>query len=445
MRAEGSISPRITGISLSVLALGLLAFSTPVLAQESDAQDRVTTNNDELEAVTPDEVRGQADRIRSLFEAAGRNGLVSLKDREGSSGQVGSPGTTTSAEDVADCMTLSPLFDGGQGSFATGHFVELATDRPETAALARTLSDLIDPGYDGRPVEVDLTQASDCGPSFLPWQVLSTPETVLDARTEAALTGSIAKLDENLQRLIGLRIATRAGLSGNTRLMRRVVDTLIDSDLHGQAHHDRDPEHVLLDAMLMASSNPVSARARLSWLAERDGPEQLIAIDLLREIDAAPVAQSELKRLSVSPDPYISHEAQHRLLAHAVEDADIAQLAQMVTVSNNLTDDEQSRARLSQRLSEMVDGDDVLKAIQALDVIDRMSSNGMQFPEALNEKLKARIAQLSSEMMAEAPTPQTVSLPEASSPQTLNGQGLSDYLGDLSEEMTTYQEVLNRG
>jgi hypothetical protein len=219
-------------------------------------------------------------------------------------------------------MTLSPLFDGGQGSFATGHFVELATDRPETMPLARTLSDLVDPGYDGRPVEIDLTSASDCGPSFLPWQVLASPETVLDAQTEGALTRSLAKMDDNLQRIIDLRIATRAGLSGNTRLMRRVSDTLIDAGLHGQKYHNRDPEHVLLDALLRLEREPVSARYRLSWLAERDGPEQLIAIDLMRKASAAPAAQTALNRLSDSPDPSTRLGAQHRLLSNAIEDAD---------------------------------------------------------------------------------------------------------------------------
>lgn len=400
---------------------------------------------DVQETVKPEDIRGQADRIRSLFQAAGRNGLLSMRDEETAPGETVEDSSDAGSKEVADCMTLSPLFDGGQGSFATGHFVELATDRPETQALAQTLSDLIDPGYDGRPLAVDLTSASDCGPSFLPWQVLSSPETPLDARTEVELTGALSDFDPNLLRIMGLRIATRAGLSGNERLMRRVSDTMIDAGLHGQAHHDRDPEHVLLDALLRLKREPVSARARLSWLAERDGPEQLIAIDLLRRAQAGKVAQSELNRLSDSPDDATRLGAQHRLLAHAIEDADFHQLAQMVTLSNNLSDDEESRERLSARLMEAVSSDDTLKAIQALDVFNRMQSNGMQFPDELTAKVDDRIAELTTGKVQEEAEAESLDLPGAKSPESFNGQGMSDYLNSISTDLNTYQEVLSRG
>ena len=433
MRTRSRISARKSLLGLSVFALGLLAFSSPAFAE------------DVQETATPEDIRGQADRIRSLFQAAGRNGLVSFREQQEQNGEMPLQEVDAGLEEVADCMTLSPLFDGGQGSFATGHFVELATDRPETRALAQTLSDLIDPGYDGRPVAVDLTSAYDCGPSFLPWQVLASPEVVLDAQTEGELTNALASFDPNLMRLMGLRIATRAGLSGNTRLMRRVSDTLIDAGLHGQPHYDRDPEHVLLDALLRLRREPVSARARLSWLAERDGPEQLVAIDLLRRANAAPVAQSELRRLSDSPDDMTRLGAQHRLLTHAVEDADINQLAQMVTVSNNLTGDEESRARLTARLMDEISSEDPFRAVQALDVIDRMRSNGMEFSDALNAKVDVRIAELSASAQANKTKAQALALPDAKGPESFNEKGLSNYLETISNDLDTYQEVLSRG
>jgi hypothetical protein len=69
----------------------------------------------------------------------------------------------------------------------------------------------------------------------------------------------------------------------------------------------------------------------------------------------------------------------------------------------------------------------------------------MQFPDALNEKVEARIAELSAAVMSASAEASTIELPAAESPETFNGEGLADYLGTLSDDMTTYQEVLNRG
>ena len=58
---------------------------------------------------------------------------------------------------------------------------------------------------------------------------------------------------------------------------------------------------------------------------------------------------------------------------------------------------------------------------------------------------KARIAELSGAVMRASAEAPTIELPSAQGPETFNGEGLTDYLGTLSDDMTTYQEVLNRG
>ena len=417
----------ITSLCLSVFALGPSAFG----ASETDKLNQ------------------KADGLRNLLEVAGRKGLVDLK---GEGTKEGPADAATDAEPKplapapkADCMALAPLFDGGQDGFATGMFTELTQDWPETTDLARSLATLVDPGYDGRLLPVDLRRAGDCGPSFLPWQALASPGEALDAQTEATLTEALSKMEPDLKRLIGVQIAIRAGMAGNVRLSRRIADTLTDEGLHNRAHHDRDMEHVLLDAILKMQRDPVGARARLSWIAERDGPEQFHAIDLLRKLDATPQARNELTRLSDSPDEEQRVSAHTRLIATAIEDSDIGLVAEMVTTTDLLNEDVESLARLTARLEQALSADEPLKAVQALDVIERLEAKGVEFGPALLSKASQRLNSLTA-----APT-QTVSkefaspLAESAVPDALSGNDLDRYLGDLENDMTAFEEVLSRG
>lgn len=440
----------ISKFSLSVFALGFSAFSMALVpgspAYATDDQDAVqkVALKDAPDSVSQD-VKSQANNLRNMFEEAGRSGLVDLKFRDLTDADKAVAAKLKPKKPVADCMTLSPLFDGGQGDFATGMFTELRIDWPENAVLAGTLADLIDPGYDGRKLPLDLSQASECGPSFLPWQALADPATVLDAKDETILTGALAKIDPNLRRQLGVQIAIRAGLAGNLRLTRRISDTLIDAELHGQSRHDRDPEHILLEAIMIMSSDPVGARSRLSWIAERDGPEQMAALDLMRKIDAAPAARSELQRLSESPDKDVRLSAEQRLLSAAIDDADIEYVAELVTLTNNLADDSDARARLAVRLEEAIDATDPLKAIQALDVIGRLDAKGVAFSPALKAKADARLTALTSGLVSADSTEFTSSLPKTKALDHLSGPELTDYLGTLNDDLSAYREVLSRG
>lgn len=441
---------RISKFSLSVIALGFSAFSMALVpsspAYATDDQDAVqkVALKDAPDSVSQD-VKSQANNLRNMFEEAGRSGLVDLKNRQPTDADKAAAIKRKPKKPVADCMTLSPLFDGGQGDFATGMFTELRIDWPENAVLAGTLADLIDPGYDGRKLALDLSRASECGPSFLPWQALADPATVLGAKDETILTGALAKIDPNLRRQLGVQIAIRAGLAGNMRLTRRISDTLIDAELHGQPRHDRDPEHILLEAIMKMTSDPVGARARLSWIAERDGPEQMAALDLMRKIDAAPAARSELQRLSESPDKDVRRSAEQRLLSAAIDDADIEYVAELVTLTNNLADDTDARARLAVRLEEAIDATDPLKAIQALDVIGRLDAKGVAFSPALKAKADARLTALTSGVVSADTTDFTSSLPKTKALDHLSGPELTDYLGTLDDDLSAYREVLSRG
>lgn len=440
---------RISKLGLSVLALGLSAFPIGTFANPSSATDDPEKIHEVALKETPtavsQDVESQVNNLRNLFEAAGRNGLVDLKNRELSEAEKVAAGKPSATKSVSDCMTLAPLFDGGQGDFATGMFTELRIDWPENTLLAGTLADLIDPGYNGQELPVDLSSAGDCGPSFLPWQALADPGRVLGAKDETVLTSALAGMDANLRRQLGVQIATRAGLAGNLRLTRRISDTLIDAGLHGQPRHDRDPEHILMDAILKMSRDPIGARSRLSWIAERDGPEQMVALDLMRKIDAAPAARSELQRLSESPDQYVRLNAEQRLLSAAIDDADIEYVAELVTRTNNLANDENSRKRLAVRLDEAIEADDPLKAIQALDVIDRLEAKGLEFSPALKAKADARLQALTSDTLSADSADFKSSLQKTAAPDTLNGPELTDYLGTVNTDMDTYREVLSRG
>lgn len=438
---------RISHFSLSVLALGLYAFSASAsAANDPKPTEAATPIPVQAQPANTQDVEAQANNLRNLFEAAGRKGLVDLKPSDENAASSATAPTAPRVEVIeVNCMMLAPLFDGGQGGFATGLFTELRSDWPENKILAGTLADLIDPGYDGRTLPIDLSTASECGPSFLPWQTLANPAEPLSPADEGELTATLAKMVPALRRQIGVQIAIRAGLAGNMRLTRRVSDTLIDAGLHGQSHHDRDPEHLLLDSILKLSRDPIGARARLSWIAERDGPEQLTAIDLMRQIDAAPAAQSELERLADSPDEMVRLSAEQRLLANAIEDFDIALVSQLVTNENNLANDTQSRARLAARLEEAVVADDPIKAVQALDVMQRLELKGVDFTPELKAKAQARMVALTTGTQTAQSTDFTSSLPTTPAPADLNGPELIDYLGALGTDMDAYREVLSRG
>lgn len=417
----------ISSICLSVFALGPSAFGGD----------------------KPEDLQGQADGLRNLLEVAGRKGLVQLSgsdiESEDASAEPEAEEAIADTVPIADCMALAPLFDGGQDGFATGMFTELTQDWPETTDLARSLATLVDPSYRGESLAIDLRRAGDCGPSFLPWQALANPAETLDAQTEAELTQALSDMDPALKRLIGVQIAIRAGMAGNLRLTRRIADSLTDEGLHNQPHHDRDLEHVLLDALLKMQRDPVGARARLSWIAERDGPEQFYAIDLLRALDASPEARSELTRLSDSPDEEQRQSAHTRLIATAIEDSDIELVAEMVTTTDLLNDDVESLARLTARLEQAIAADDPLRAIQALDVIERLEAKGVEFGPALLSRAASRLASLS-----ETPTQKTSNdfasaLPVRAVPDALSGPELDTYLGDLSGDITAFQEVLSHG
>ncbi|MGB3454935.1 MAG: hypothetical protein WBA35_01120, partial [Litorimonas sp.] len=241
---------------------------------------------------------------------------------------------------------------------------------------------------------------------------------------------------------------------------------------HGTDRLRRDPENILLDAILIMASDAVGARARLSWLAERDGPEQLVAIDLLRRGDSPLVARSELRRLSDdSPDDATRLSAQERLLAHAVEDADLALVAEMITTNNNLANDEASRARLVERLTLAVSDPDPETAVRAMDIIHRMEAKGVVFTDALDADVQARTAALASGVRMDVRMAADTTTDPAADPATgkassgmeepapnrpapdrpdpdlpaMTGSDVQTYLDTLSDDMTRFEEVLRRG
>lgn len=395
-------------------------------------------------ADSPEDVHEVANGLRDLLQAASRTGLVDLKGQ--SAQDEPAEDAPTLEIPVADCLAIAPLFDGGQDRFATGEFTELTRDWPETAALAGTLDVLLDPAYDGTPLPVDLRRSGECGSSFLPWQVLADPSRPLDAKTEASLTTALSHMKPSLRRMVGVQIAIRAGLENNIRLSRRVADTLTDAGLHGRAHHQRDMDHVLLDALLKMTRDPVGARARLSWIAERDGPEQFHAIDLLRNLDANGAARHELERLSDSADEAQRESAQIRLIATAIEDADIELVAEMVAATDMLGNDAASLASLNARLDQAVSDGDALKAVQALDVIERLRAKGVEFDAALLSKAARRLKALSHNPdEADASASYSSELSVRNRPKTVSAAALDDYLGSLSSDLATFEEVLNRG
>lgn len=415
----------ILSASLSVFALGPSAFA------ETDDQKAFDAKVEDL---------------RSLLEVAGRSGLVEMSERPETAYVEPADGLVVTSKDLsADCLALAPLFDGGQGQFAEGLFVEIAKDNSEYTKLARTLATLTDPGYVEQPLEIDLKNAALCGPTFLPWQALANPGKELTADAEAALSIALSDMNVPLRQTVGLQIAIRAGVSDNMRLARRVADTLSDAGLHNQPRHDSQPENVLLEGMLRMRRDPVGARARLSWVADRDGPEQFMAIDLLRKLDALDDNRSDLVRLSESPDSVARTGARERLLSQSIEDGEITQLTAVLQSPQQLGDAGDLKDELSVRLIETLENGTAMDAVLTLDLIDRLRVQGLAIAPDLDAAVQARLALMAAPPSATNKAQFASTFEKRSAPDTLNGPDLDQYLGALSEDLTQFQEVLARG
>ena len=91
---------------------------------------------------------------------------------------------------------------------------------------------------------------------------------------------------------------------------------------------------------------------------------------------------------------------------------------------------------------------DVIAAIQAMDVMNRLELKGVEFDAGLKAKMEARVQGL----IADTPMPKSKATEtkdsediKAKVPDTLTGPELVDYIGSLSTEIDHYQEVLSRG
>jgi len=141
-----------------------------------------------------------------------------------------------------------------------------------------------------------------CGPEFATWEHLALSQmspTAVPADTGIA---GLYFQSMHIRRRAGVTLAIATGLTGDRASLRRYADMLQDAGLHNTKATQRDPRHILLDALLLESSDLNDAKQRYEWLSKSDGPEQIIALDRLSALGPGDVA-SDTCLLYTSPSP----------------------------------------------------------------------------------------------------------------------------------------------
>ncbi|MGB6228878.1 MAG: hypothetical protein WBF53_01960, partial [Litorimonas sp.] len=184
---------------------------------------------------------------------------------------------------------------------------------------------------------------------------------------------------------------------------------------------------------------------RLRWVADRDGPEQLLAIDLLETLDASAEAQATLTRMADSPDPVLRRTAHDRLIARAIRDGEMGQLNALLTVEDDLAGDPESLRALSDSLSASFASDDPLAAIHALDLFQRLDANGVGFDAELRSRAAARLDALSNPQGKMRTESFASTLSRTQKPVDMSGPAVNGYLGSVSDDLSEFRKVLDRG
>lgn len=399
--------------------------------------------------------------LRKLLQAASDDGWVTLSSTETESAQalsiegvsINSPSRTSSPAPgsiAADCEAFADLNPDGL-------YVESFADIGKDQQMAIVLTDLLV----GRPVSETerkiFENISDCGETFEIWSYLAGWEDMQSPQTAAKLIAALNHHEPLIREKAGVTLAIRAGLSGNDSMMRRIADTLEDSELHGTAIWSRDPSHILLEALLLQTTNPAGSQGRLEWLAERDGPEQMIAIERLKSIGDNKMAEASLELLEGDFSATNRWAARELQLNAAFEARDLANIGEILDAMD--AEGQAVPTLMSSRLADLIlsslEAESAVDQIAALNAYHNFKPRFESLPQDKAEALSRQVDAVFSRVFMSVESPNQAlhnAQPQEkavfSSPAKLrrfDSSGVETYLSQISKDVATARTVLSDG
>lgn len=399
--------------------------------------------------------------LRKLLQAASDDGWVTLSSTETESVQAlsiegvsinnRSRGSVSKpASKPADCEAFAQLNPDGL-------YAETVSAMGKSPDIATVFTNLLD----GRPVSegllVPLENIADCGETFEIWSYLAGWEDMQSPQTAGKLIAALNHHGPLIREKAGVTLAIRAGLSGNRSMMRRIADTLEDSGLHGTPAWARDPAHILLEALLLQASNPMESQGRLEWLAERDGPEQMTAIELLKSTGDNQMAEASLERLGEDFSATNRWGARELQLNAAFETRDLTNIGDILDAME--AEGQPIEMRVASRLADLVssnlDAESAVDQIAALNAYHRLKPRFSNLSADAAKDLAGQVDAVFSKVFmseneadAEAAKNDAMSDAVFASPSKLrrfDSVGVETYLSQISKDVATAKTVLSDG
>lgn len=410
--------------------------------------------------------------LRKLLEMASKEGWVELKTRPKiAETSIQDPEITAgrsvkSATDCAEFVSLLIIAETEKSYLRNGLLAEAVVTDEISEALGQTLSTLLGEKWhnDAHTLhlpepQLDLSSAASCDPSLMPWQVLAQKPEFLPAHSEGPLLKSLGNMPRTLRERVGVAIALNAVEQGDYRGAQRIADSLNDSDLYMTPYWQTDRRQILLQARLIETSNPSRAIKQLRWIADRDGAEQLAAVDALWAIERPAKLNPVLNRMREGSSVPARQVALERQALDAVRNNTLGVAAEIISelAANGVDLPDGLISGLGDQLGLAMASDNTERRIEALDAFMRIEAIiGRDYPQAqprlsaLAKDATARLHETSPQLDA-AIAQQSYDTParivkagySASASRSTSGASVKGRIGHYQSDLIEMREVLS--
>ncbi len=225
---------------------------------------------------------------------------------------------------------------------------------------------------------------------------------------------------------------------------------LEDAGLHGTLDLERDPRHILLDALLLENNDFEGARQRYEWLSESDGPEQIFALDRLTALGASVLAVEALERIGQDLSRDDRSQLTDLKLKAALRSSSLATVSELIqSDSINVSDiSEDHFAEFVKRTRVALSGDDINEKILALDIYNRFEANfeNEELEPLAKSALVSVLGKTSEKTTTESDNEATYF---ANRPalvrQTLSSDTAKNFISDISKDLIEAEKILSDG
>lgn len=291
---------------------------------------------------------------------------------------------------------------------------------------------------------------STCGPEFSVWEYLAASQTKGKAVAADKAISALYFQSVYIRERAGLTLAIAAGLADDRASLRRFADMLQDAGLHNTKATERDPRHVLLDALLLERLDPSGARQRYEWLTENGGPEQILALERLTILGDEKFATATLDRLAQDLSQNNPSYLANLKVKAALEGGELSDVSPILKSGllnkTDVTNDTQ--ALLVEHTRTALSGNNLIEKIAALDLYSGFPYLYVdQDLEAEADLAFKTIIGAGSEESNITEKEQTTVSVNASSPamNATNSGTVSQFISDISDDLMTAERILSNG